>query len=65
MCFLVVCHGPGLRYIVKKEQDEGVFGKHKGLYDIFCFVFDYSDAGWILIMRAIKCHKGVRWMPWR
>ncbi len=20
---------------------------------------------WILIMRAIKCLKGVRWMPWR
>ena len=21
--------------------------------------------GWVLIMRAIKCLKGIRWMPWR
>jgi hypothetical protein len=22
-------------------------------------------SGWALMMRAIKCLKGVRWMPWR
>ncbi len=24
-----------------------------------------SAEGWALIMRAIKCLKGIRWMPWR
>jgi hypothetical protein len=24
-----------------------------------------SAEGWVLIMRAIKCLKGIRWMPWR
>lgn len=23
-----------------------------------------SAEGWASIMRAIKCRKGVRWMPW-
>jgi hypothetical protein len=22
-------------------------------------------SGWALMMRAIKCLKGIRWMPWR
>ena len=22
-------------------------------------------GGWTLIMRVIKCLKGIRWMPWR
>jgi hypothetical protein len=22
-------------------------------------------SGWVLMMRAIKCLKGIRWMPWR
>ena len=24
-----------------------------------------TDEGWALIMRAIKCRKGIWWMPWR
>jgi hypothetical protein len=24
-----------------------------------------DELWWALIMRAIKCHKGIRWMPWR
>ena len=24
-----------------------------------------TDDGWALIMRAIKCDKGIWWMPWR
>ena len=24
-----------------------------------------TPSGWALIMRAIKCLKGIRWMPWR
>ena len=24
-----------------------------------------TDDGWALIMRAIKCRKGIWWMPWR
>ena len=27
--------------------------------------FNILPSVWILIMRAIKCLKGVRWMPWR
>src|SRR5262249_50036627 len=23
------------------------------------------SSGWVLMMRAIKCLKGIRWMPWR
>ena len=39
-----------------------------------CFQISISEASvrtyilpsvWTLIMRAIKCLKGVRWMPWR
>jgi hypothetical protein len=25
----------------------------------------YAEWGWTLIMRAIKCRKGIWWMPWR
>ena len=24
-----------------------------------------TDDGWALIMRVIKCDKGIWWMPWR
>ena len=37
-------------------QDSGLSGK----------CADYIlPSVWTLIMRAIKCLKGVRWMPWR
>ena len=26
---------------------------------------DHRRDGWALIMRAIKCRKGIWWMPWR
>ena len=38
---------------------------------VFGFTAGEGDAAnilpsvWTLIMRAIKCLKGVRWMPWR
>ena len=25
----------------------------------------HAEWEWALIMRAIKCLKGIRWMPWR
>ena len=37
---------------------EGNFGKKQSAANILPSV-------WTLIMRAIKCLKGVRWMPWR
>ena len=35
-------------------------------FDLEAIVADYIlPSVWTLIMRAIKCLKGVRWMPWR
>ena len=34
----------------------------EGIFDLFASA---TPSGWALIMRAIKCLKGIRWMPWR
>ena len=35
-------------------------------FDLRTIAADYIlPSVWTLIMRAIKCLKGVRWMPWR
>ena len=32
----------------------------------FCDIASIAaQSGWALIMRTIKCLKGIRWMPWR
>ena len=34
-------------------------------FDLTASVQNILPSVWTLIMRAIKCLKGVRWMPWR
>ena len=41
------------------------FPKHSGGCLAFAVGKVVAAERWALVMRAIKCLKGIRWMPWR